>query len=530
MLHQNIVATRFSGYKGADLAGRPGERKPQMLFFSRLRVRTRDREPLEGDRLRFYTVESLGEKRHRTPEGFLVCEDVPVARTGEQVYTPYDDVPIEPGPDGRIYVVRTEAEVFRPETMASGNGKAVVDDHPDDDVVLINWRGLACGTAMNFRRGPDSQSDLLLADLVITDQALIEAILDGKREISLGYDAEYVKLAPGRGEQRNILINHIALVEKGRCGPRCAIGDRRSVQDSATTDCGCQHKEIDMKRKIRDRVLDALRPFFKDKEAEAEKMADAVAEHMKDEEGGGGDVHLHLGPAGERVEDKDEFCTKDDFEAHVTKNDEEHKAMRDEIAALRSEMAKSKEPSETEKAAAKDAEERKKVEAEMKDEASSEEEKEEMGKAKDSALLEDSYQQTLADAEILVPGIRPAVTFDAAAAPHQTFKGAIIGTRRRALDLYYGTAVGRAFIDEQLRGLPFNVRDMASKDVTTMFRGAVAMQRAMNNAKAAGGGASQVRTSDFNHQNGKPSFGSTQVISADQLAKMAAEAWATPKS
>ncbi len=44
---------------------------------------------------RFYTVASLSPKRHMTPEGFLICEDVPVARIGEQIYGP-DETPIQP--------------------------------------------------------------------------------------------------------------------------------------------------------------------------------------------------------------------------------------------------------------------------------------------------------------------------------------------------------------------------------------------------------------------------------------------------
>ena len=47
----------------------------------------------------------------------------------------------------------------------------------------------------------------------------------GKVEISLGYDAEYTEVSPGKGVQSNIVINHIALVDKGRCGSRCSIGD-----------------------------------------------------------------------------------------------------------------------------------------------------------------------------------------------------------------------------------------------------------------------------------------------------------------
>lgn len=489
-----------------------------------MRVRDREPEAVAVERRRFYTVESLGEKRHLTPEGFLVCEDVPIARTGEQIYGAFDGVPIAPGPDGRIYVMRTEAEVFRPETMASANGKDVVDEHPDDDVIPANWRALTCGCALNIRRGEGAKSDLLIADLMVKDQAVIDMILAGKREISLGYDAEYIATGLGKGEQRNILINHIALVDRGRCGSRCSIGDRIPIPEPVkTADCSCQHQETSMPKTLKARVIDALKKAGGWKDEEMEKIADTVEGVTKDEEGAGA-LHLHIGPAGEQVSDS-AFCTKDEFTAHVAKNDEEHAAMRDSIESMKAEMAASKEPSEAEKTAAKDEAERKASESEMKDEAT-EEKKEEATKAKDSAFLEDSYQQTLADAEILFPGVQPVSTFDSAAPAVRTFKDGIIALRRRTLDLYYNTAEGRSFIDQQLMGKPFNVRDeagMPSKTVTSMFRGAVAMKRTLNNSKA-GGGQGQARTSDINPQN-RPSFSSIPVITADQLAKDAAAAW-----
>ncbi len=70
------------------------------------------------------------------------------------------------------------------------------------------------------------EDDILLADLLITDKAAIESVRAGLREVSCGYDADYEQIEPGRGRQRNIIGNHVALVEKGRCGSRCAIGDK----------------------------------------------------------------------------------------------------------------------------------------------------------------------------------------------------------------------------------------------------------------------------------------------------------------
>ncbi len=51
---------------------------------------------------------------------------------------------------------------------------------------------------------------------IATEPKTIKDILGGKRELSVGYDAEYEVLGTGHARQTNILINHIALVGSGR--------------------------------------------------------------------------------------------------------------------------------------------------------------------------------------------------------------------------------------------------------------------------------------------------------------------------
>ncbi len=158
----------------------------------------------------------------REPEGYLLCLNVPVARTGSQDYLPeelglpptaasggnsvegnltrnkrpprWGAAPIEgaePGSGpGLISVYRPEAEVFAPETLASFEVMPVTNDHPPDGVNIENIRRLQMGHAHNVRRGTGEEADLLLADLIITDERLIDLILSGKREISCGYSQE----------------------------------------------------------------------------------------------------------------------------------------------------------------------------------------------------------------------------------------------------------------------------------------------------------------------------------------------------
>lgn len=232
-----------------------------------MQVRTQD------DAGRWFTPETLSARQRMTPEGFLLCEAVPIARTGTLIYDE-SEIPVEGGPGGLVTIERNPDEVFRQETLASFEGKPVTLSHPDDFVNPSNWRQLSVGITQNVRRGADVESDLMLADLLITDAAAIALVRSDNdpnserlRQVSCGYDADYEQLAPGRGRQTNIVGNHVALVERGRCGPRCAIGDSDTMSKTK-------------KRSFADR----LRAAFMSKDAEAAEELAKEAETADEDE------------------------------------------------------------------------------------------------------------------------------------------------------------------------------------------------------------------------------------------------------
>jgi len=160
----------------------------------------------------------------REPEGYLICVNVPIARSGTQQY-----LQDELGMDGdkRITVFRPEEEVFSEATIASFEGMPVTNDHPDaeEGVTIDNFQYLNKGHAQNVHRGTGNESDLLIADLIITDPQMIHEIIDnGKREISCGYNYELCE-EDGKYIQRQICGNHIAIVDRGRAGHRVCIKD-----------------------------------------------------------------------------------------------------------------------------------------------------------------------------------------------------------------------------------------------------------------------------------------------------------------
>ena len=179
--------------------------------------------------MEWHTVSRLSQHQDETAEGYLICRDVPIARTGTQIYWENEVPPLQGDVGGRVHVDREAAEVFHPDSVKSFEGKPLVDDHPWEPVGPDNWNDLVIGYVANARRGEGIHDDLLLADLIFTTRRGIDAVRSGKRAISVGYNAFYEQTAPGLGRQKSIFCNHVALVDEGRCGARCQIMDGRTV-------------------------------------------------------------------------------------------------------------------------------------------------------------------------------------------------------------------------------------------------------------------------------------------------------------
>lgn len=159
----------------------------------------------------------------KTPEGFLICKDVPIARTGSQQYRGCEFG--GPVADGIYNVQRPEAEVFDRAAVASFEGKPVCDEHPEEDVTPDNYGRYMKGVCRDVRRGDGDLSNCLVADLVIYDADLINKIEAGKREISCGYDCLWNPTSDSSYDQLEIRGNHVAVVDRGRAGHKVAIRD-----------------------------------------------------------------------------------------------------------------------------------------------------------------------------------------------------------------------------------------------------------------------------------------------------------------
>lgn len=168
----------------------------------------------------------------KTPEGFLICKDVPIARTGTQQYRGCEFG--GPVADGIYNVKRPEAEVFDRAAVASFEGKPVCDEHPEEDVTPDNYGRYMKGVCRDVRRGDGDLSNCLVADLVIYDADLINKIEAGKREISCGYDCLWNPTSDSSYDQLEIRGNHVAVVDRGRAGHKVAIRDTADDKKGGT--------------------------------------------------------------------------------------------------------------------------------------------------------------------------------------------------------------------------------------------------------------------------------------------------------
>jgi len=142
----------------------------------------------------------------RDPDGYLIC-DARLTKTGIFTYKK----------DGKeVRELRPYSEVFKSDSLKTYVGAPATVRHPRSGFVTPkNHRLLSVGTLLDAR--PNKK--YVVGRIKITDSAVADKVESGELcEVSLGYRAD---LAPSKDPlvadrvQRNIVVNHIALLYKG---------------------------------------------------------------------------------------------------------------------------------------------------------------------------------------------------------------------------------------------------------------------------------------------------------------------------
>lgn len=170
-------------------------------------------------------------KRQMDWNGFMEVRDNPISKVGVFDYLG-SEIPGADEPD-RIYkVYRPAEELARQETIDSFKLMPFIDEHE-----VLGKAGMpAERKGMQGTLGEQIYFDApyLRGNIKIHSSAAQSLIKAGKVELSPCYGCDWVKGdgtyegQPYQYTQRNIMGNHLALVEEGRTGPDVAVQDHRT--------------------------------------------------------------------------------------------------------------------------------------------------------------------------------------------------------------------------------------------------------------------------------------------------------------
>jgi hypothetical protein len=159
----------------------------------------------------------------KTPNGYLRC-DAKITRVGVFKYKLAD---------GKTRAeLRIPEEVFTEDSLASFEDVPLTNEHPREKLTAKNTRRFQAGNVKRVRK----HDRHVAANVLITDEDAIKDAENGKTQLSCGYTCD-LDFTPGvtsgipgvsDGQrfdaiQRNIVGNHVAIVNKGRAGAETAL-------------------------------------------------------------------------------------------------------------------------------------------------------------------------------------------------------------------------------------------------------------------------------------------------------------------
>jgi hypothetical protein len=230
-------------------------------------------------------MSDVTDKREIDSNGYIEIPDNPISQVG--VY-PYLGSMIGGKDPAKIYyVLRSAEELSRSDTLDSLRLMPIVDDHEmlGEGETPAEKKGVhgVVGEKVYF----DTEENQVKGNLKIHSTSLIDKIDNqGKKELSAGYRADH-EFMPGtfNGEdydaiQKNIIFNHVALVDRGRMGSGVSVLDQDDISLITTTQPQHENRRMNHLEKLQ-AVYEALGAFLGEEAAEPENKE---AEVMDEEE------------------------------------------------------------------------------------------------------------------------------------------------------------------------------------------------------------------------------------------------------
>lgn len=223
-------------------------------------------------------------------------------------------------PGGVRRELRAEEDVFNPTSLGSYDGAPITSGHPRSEVVdRTNVRQLKVGTVMGPARRVDG---VVAAPLQVEDRSAIQDVRSRKRcQLSPGYriDLEdtpgvHPKWGPFHVRQKNIRVNHLALVGSARGGDALQIRldgvdadvcvGRRCDSNDAATRRGVTMDQEEQIRSLKAQLDEQtkLSQTRLDETKEANHRADAAEARVAPLEERIGELERHIAEGAAQIE------------------------------------------------------------------------------------------------------------------------------------------------------------------------------------------------------------------------------------
>lgn len=183
-------------------------------------------------------------------------------------------------PDKIYYVFRSADTLRASESTWDNPPKPFINDH---EMLGEGFSKIDDRPVQGVIHNPSFEGDVLYADISVYSESLKDAIANGKKELSLGYFCKYRKekgVYKGQAYdyvQEDMVGNHIALVDNGRCGSDVKVFDSKCTMDSLDV-------EIEKIEELKTETEDAMITTTETKDSDMEKEEIKKEVEVKDEE------------------------------------------------------------------------------------------------------------------------------------------------------------------------------------------------------------------------------------------------------
>lgn len=134
--------------------------------------------------------------------------------------------------DNAVYKVYRSPETIKGFDLV---GVPITDNHVEPDEPYMSL-GSIVGSEIVNAKDEGIKKTIEVKNKVKVCKDLLKIINDGKNELSLGYEAKITDVRDDKNldydfTQTNIIPNHLAVVDKGRCGNACKFNDKNGVKN-----------------------------------------------------------------------------------------------------------------------------------------------------------------------------------------------------------------------------------------------------------------------------------------------------------